>query len=145
MYVLTIPRPSSNIGYVGSKTRPPGQIYGNSCLHSRGYIDDSILVKLNQNVCIVMSRPSSNIGHVELTSRSPGQIVENICLHSQDHICDWILMSACVAVVKSRPVLHHCVVIFFWSSWIMACTCMLFTFENGVPLIFNLSRPTPPP
>ena len=33
--------------------------------------------------------------------------------------------------------LHHCVVIFFWSSGIMecTCTCMLFTFENGVPLL----------
>jgi len=30
---------------------------------------------------------------------------------------------------------HHCVVIFFWSSGIMECTCMLFTFENGVPLM----------
>jgi len=39
-----------------------------------------------------------------------------------------------LAAVKSRPVLHHCVVIFFWSSGIMECTCMLFTFENGVPL-----------
>ena len=43
--------------------------------------------------------------------------------------------SACVAAVKVRPVLHHCVVIFFWSSWIMECTSMLFTFENGVPLM----------
>jgi len=40
-----------------------------------------------------------------------------------------------VAAVKSRPILHHCVVIFFWSSGIMECTCMLFTFENGVPLM----------
>ena len=40
-----------------------------------------------------------------------------------------------VAAVKYRPVLHHCVVIFFWSSGIMECTCMLFTFENGVPLM----------
>ena len=29
--------------------------------------------------------------------------------------------------------LHHCVVIFFWSSGIM--DCMLFTFENKVPLM----------
>jgi len=29
----------------------------------------------------------------------------------------------------------HCVVIFFWSSGIMECTCMLFTFENGVLLM----------
>ena len=45
-----------------------------------------------------------------------------------------LLFSACVAAVKSRPVLHHCVVIFFWSSGIMECTCMLFTFGNGVLL-----------
>jgi len=31
--------------------------------------------------------------------------------------------------------LHHCVVIFVWSSGIIECTCMLFTFENGVPLM----------
>ena len=37
--------------------------------------------------------------------------------------------------LKSRPVLHHCVVIFVWSSGIMGCTCMLFMFENGVPLM----------
>ena len=32
-------------------------------------------------------------------------------------------------------IVHHCVVILFWSSGIMECTCMLFTFENGVPLV----------
>jgi len=48
----------------------------------------------------------------------------------------WLMVFiACVAAVKSRPVLHHCVVIFYWSSVIMECTCMLFTFENGVPLM----------
>jgi len=41
------------------------------------------------------------------------------------------MLSACVAAVKSRPVLHHLVVIFFRFSGIMKCTCMLFTFENG--------------
>jgi len=46
-----------------------------------------------------------------------------------------LLFSACVSAVKSRPVLHHCVVIFFWSSGIMECTCMLFTFENNAPLM----------
>ena len=46
-----------------------------------------------------------------------------------------LLFSACVAAVKSRTVLHHCVVIFFWSSGIMECTCMLFTFKNGVLLM----------
>jgi len=29
----------------------------------------------------------------------------------------------------------HCGVKFFWSSGIMECTCMLFTFENGVLLM----------
>ena len=46
-----------------------------------------------------------------------------------------LVFGACVAAVKSRPVPHHCVVIFFWSSGSMECTCMLFTLENGVPLM----------
>ena len=46
-----------------------------------------------------------------------------------------LVFSACVAAVKSRPVLHHCVVIFFWSSGNMECTCILFTFANGVLLM----------
>jgi len=46
----------------------------------------------------------------------------------------YCLFSACMAAVKCRPVLHHCVVI-FWSSGIMECTCTLFTFENGVLLM----------
>ena len=29
----------------------------------------------------------------------------------------------------------HCVVIFFWSSGIMECTCIMFTFKKGVPLM----------
>jgi len=51
MFVLTISWLSSNMGQVGLKTRSPGQILGNSCLHSRGYICDPILMKLGQNVC----------------------------------------------------------------------------------------------
>jgi len=27
----------------------------------------------------------------------------------------------------------------FWSSWIMECTCVLFTFENGVPVMRKLA------
>jgi len=38
------------MGYVVSKTRSPGQILGNSCLHSGGHICDQILMKLGQNV-----------------------------------------------------------------------------------------------
>jgi len=51
MFVLTISRLSSNMGHVGSKSRSPGQISGNSCLHPRGHICDPILMKLCQNVC----------------------------------------------------------------------------------------------
>ena len=40
-----------------------------------------------------------------------------------------------LAILQIVTVLHNCVVIFFWSSGIMECTCMLFTFENGVPLL----------
>ena len=63
MFVLKISRPSLNMGHVGSKSRSPGQILGNSCLHSRGHICDPILMKLDQNVCLskfeakVMSGP----------------------------------------------------------------------------------------
>jgi len=51
MFVSTISRPSSNMGHIGSKTRSPGQILGNSCLHPRGHICDPILMKHYQNVC----------------------------------------------------------------------------------------------
>ena len=84
MFLLTISRPSSNMGHVGTKTRSPGQILGNSCLHSRGQICDLILMNF--------SRPSLNMGHVGLTSRSPGQILGNFCLHSRGNIRHRIFM-----------------------------------------------------
>jgi len=40
------------MGHVGLKTRSPGQILGNSCLHSKGHICDPMLMKLCQNVCL---------------------------------------------------------------------------------------------
>ena len=43
-----------------------------------------------------------------------------------------LVFSACVAAVKSRPVLHHCVVIFVWSSEIMECTCMLLSSAHAL-------------
>ena len=46
--------------------------------------------------------------------------------------------SACVAAVKCRPVLHHCVVIFFWSLGIM--DYILFTFKNRIPLMLGSVR-----
>jgi len=50
-----------------------------------------------------------------------------------------LVFSARVAAVKSRPVLHHCLVIFFWSSGIMECTGMLYTFVNGVHALGGVS------
>jgi len=49
-----------------------------------------------------------------------------------------LVLSVWVAAVKCRPVLHHnSVVIFFWSG---IMDCMLFTFENRVPLmLYELS------
>jgi len=41
--------------------------------------------------------------------------------------------SACVAAVKCRPVVHNCVVVFFWSSETM--DCMLRTFKIRIPLM----------
>jgi len=70
MFVLTISRPSSNIGHVGLKTRSPGQILKNSCLHSRGHISNLSLMELGQNA----------------------SSVDIWCLHSSDHICDTIFM-----------------------------------------------------
>jgi len=52
MFVLTISSPSSNMGHVGFKSRSPGQILENSCLHSRGHIFYPILMKLGRNVCL---------------------------------------------------------------------------------------------
>ena len=49
--------------------------------------------------------------------------------------------SACVAAVKSRLVLHHCVDIFFGSIGIMECTCIICTFEKqpGCFFVLNIS------
>jgi len=47
-----------------------------------------------------------------------------------------LVISAFVAAEQFRPLLpllHHCVVVFFWSSGIT--DSMLFTFENRVPLM----------
>jgi len=51
MFVMTISKTSLNMVHVGSKTRSPGQILENYCVHSRDYICDPILMKLGQNVC----------------------------------------------------------------------------------------------
>ena len=49
--------------------------------------------------------------------------------------CAAELVTYLLVIVKSRPVLHHCGVIFFWSSGIMECTCMLFM-DHGVYVVY---------
>jgi len=59
-------------------------------------------------------------------------------LNMMSHLLIWDIDKLALlffAAVKGRLVLHHCVVIFVWSSGIIECTYMLFTFENGVPLM----------
>jgi len=65
MFVLTISRPSSNMGHVASKTRSPGQILRNSCLHSRGQICDPIWWNLIRMFVLAIYRPSLYMGHVK--------------------------------------------------------------------------------
>jgi len=52
MFVLTISRPSSNMGHVVSKSRSPGQILRNSCLLLRDHICNPILINFDQSVCL---------------------------------------------------------------------------------------------
>jgi len=42
MFVLTISKPSSNMGHVGSKTRSPGQILENSSLNITSDLDPKV-------------------------------------------------------------------------------------------------------
>ena len=37
MFVLTVSRPSLNMGHIGSETRSVGQILGKPCVHNRGF------------------------------------------------------------------------------------------------------------
>ena len=43
---------SSKMGYVGSKTRSPGQIVEKPCVRFRGHIFSPIVIKLDQHVCL---------------------------------------------------------------------------------------------
>ena len=55
MFASMKSRSSSILGYLGSKTRSPGQIKGKACKHSRGHSFDPVLMKLAQNVCSLLS------------------------------------------------------------------------------------------
>ena len=50
MLNIIMPRSSSKLGDVGSKTRSLGQIFEKPCVHSRGHSFDSKFMKLFKNV-----------------------------------------------------------------------------------------------
>ena len=52
MFVSMKFRSSSNMGYMGLKTRSRGQIKGKPREHTGGHRFDPILIKLGQNVCL---------------------------------------------------------------------------------------------
>jgi len=114
MFVLTISTPISTMGHVGSKSRSPGQILENYCLHftCRGYICDPILIKLRMFV-LTISMPSSNMCHVGSKTRSPGQILENYCVQSRGQICDPCVMNLCqnvyfINISAKFEICHDC-------------------------------------
>ena len=57
----------AKMGHVGSKTRSPGQILGKPCVCTRGHIFSRILMKVGQDVCLMISRTSLKMGHVWVT------------------------------------------------------------------------------
>jgi len=63
------------------------------------------------------------IGHLLLQWR--------LCVKRFVNICLWTIWTLGAANSKLRSFWW----VFFWSSGIMECTCMLFTFENGVLLM----------
>ena len=77
-------------------------------------------------------RRSDAVAHVLLSPREETRVRHGLPWYVMDYITyySWCL----VPVWRLQKVAPYCI-IFFWSSGIMECTCMLFTFENGVPLM----------
>ena len=51
MFALVISWMSLKIGHVGSKSRSLGQMLEKPCVHCRGHIFRTILLKFSKNVC----------------------------------------------------------------------------------------------
>ena len=56
---------------------------------------DPKIMKLRQNVNIIISRSSVKLGHVGSKTRSLGQIIENPQVHSRGHSLDPKFMELC--------------------------------------------------
>ena len=63
MLILMISRPSLKLGYLGSKTRSPGQINGKPYLHCSSYIFEAIIMNLAQNIFMPLL-PMAGVGHI---------------------------------------------------------------------------------
>jgi len=120
------------------------QLYINT-KHAITIYRNTTLLKVDVERCLPLIEKSTRTPLVGSTyywwtaSIKPRLLFSRACYASWGLSLEYYLLqlvfSACVAAVKSHPVLHHWVVIFFWSSGIMVCTCMWFTFQNGVPLM----------
>ena len=72
--------------------RPSSVINFLPCVHSRGHIFGSILIKLSQNVCLDKILKDFEIGSFGSKTRSLGQILEKPCVRSRGHIVSPILI-----------------------------------------------------
>ena len=93
IFVLTISRPSLNMGYVGSKTRLPGLILKFLVSTIEARLTTRFWWNLIRMFVLTIFRPSLNMRHVGLKGRPPGQFWVNSCLHSRDHSYDQIWMN----------------------------------------------------
>jgi len=91
MFVLTISRPSSNMGHVGSKTRSPGQILGNSCVHSRGHFMSPLFDETWSKCLFWQYMYIGQVRKYVMSGQKLGHLV-NSCLQTRRHICDPILL-----------------------------------------------------
>ena len=101
MLMIIIPRSSSTLGHVGSKTRSLGQILEKPCVHSRG----TVLIQSSRNIIrmlmIIIPWSSSTLGYVGSKTRSLGQILEKPFVHSKVHSFVLNVMKLC------QNVYHH--------------------------------------
>ena len=85
MFVLMSSRSGSNLGYLGSKTRSPGQISRKFCWHSSGHIFEESSWILLKMFVLMISRSGLKLGHMRSKTRSPGQISRKLLTLQRSH------------------------------------------------------------
>jgi hypothetical protein len=76
MVILTIYRTTLNLGYMGPKTRSPGQISDKSLYQSRDQIYASLDKTWSECFILTISVPNLCLGNICLETRSPRQILK---------------------------------------------------------------------